>query len=61
MTHQLGGLFCLLAGCVLIAIYAYARGFEDGYQTGWRSAEEWIVKLESEVDAERVKIWRGEG
>jgi hypothetical protein len=59
--HLLLGTLAWLAASALTGVYLYDLAEKRGYEKGWKDAEEWIVKLESEVDAERVKIWREEG
>lgn len=70
--RELLSICALLAGIGLVALYAYrwgiSRGFRDGYQQGHekgytrgrQSEENWWIGAESEVDRERVKIWREE-
>lgn len=61
--QSVGGFFLLVA-LFLISWYcqrkAYERGQKCGYRRGWEAAENWIVKLETEVDQARQEIWRGE-
>jgi len=53
-----------VAALVLLYIELCRHCWKDahkrGYAAGWKACEEFIVKLESDVDQERQKIWREE-
>ena len=53
----LGGIFLVVA-LFLVELACQRAAWQRGYQKGWKDAEEWIVKMETEVDQERVKIWK---
>jgi hypothetical protein len=57
LSQFLGGI-CLAIALFLIELLCQQKAWQRGYQKGWKDAEEWIVKLETEVDQERVKIWK---
>lgn len=40
--------------------YGYQKGHERGLHEGRKAADDWWINQESEVDRERVKIWREE-
>jgi hypothetical protein len=54
----------ILAGVALVGAYAYnfgrLRAYKEGYTQGRKDADNWWQGVESEVDRERVKIWREE-
>lgn len=59
-------LFSLIAAALIGLMYwfGYVDGKQRGYKKGKQDAEQaelnWWTKAESEVDEERVKIWREE-
>jgi hypothetical protein len=53
----LGGL-CLLLALFLIELVGQRIAWARGYTKGWKDAEDWIVKLETEVDQARQEIWK---
>jgi len=57
LSHILGGI-CLMIAVFLFLMIVQKAAWQRGYQKGWKDAEEWIVKMETEVDQERVKIWK---
>ena len=66
--RELGGIFALVSGIALLALYfrqwGYKAGFRDGaekgFESGRKSEENWWLNADAEVDRERVKIWREE-
>jgi hypothetical protein len=57
LSQIIGGV-SLLVALFLLELACHRVAWQRGYQKGWKDAEEWIVKLETEVDQERVKIWK---
>jgi len=57
LSQILGGISLVIA-LFLLELACERAGWQRGYQKGWKDAEEWIVKMETEVDQERVKIWK---
>ena len=63
MNYLLGAsslLSALALICAYCRFWGYNCGLKDGYQQGRKDAEEWIVKLETDVDQARQEIWRQE-
>ena len=71
MTEALGYFCGGVAVLALVALYIAVcqecakngreRGYKEGYAAGRKSADEWWLNSEREVDQERQKIWREEG
>ena len=40
--------------------FCFRCGYEAGSKEGWDKAQEWIIKMETEVDQARQEIWREE-
>jgi hypothetical protein len=57
LSQILGGI-SLVGALFLLQLACQRVAWQRGYAKGWKDAEEWIVKLETEVDQERVKIWK---
>jgi len=57
LSQVLGGV-CLVAALVILELLGQRKAWARGYQKGWKDAEDWIVKLETEVDQARQEIWK---
>ena len=66
MRVALGYFFQIIGGLAAFALYVeicrycQKKAYRRGYQQGRSDAEEWIVKLETDVDQARQEIWREE-
>jgi hypothetical protein len=62
--RELAAGLSIFAGIALVVAYAYnfgrLRAYKDGFEKGRKSADNWWLGVEEEVDRERVKIWREE-
>lgn len=61
LLFQMLGCLCLASAVLLTLWYIERAGYKRGYSKGRHDTEEWIVRMEAEVDQARQKIWRSEG
>jgi hypothetical protein len=63
--NQLGGICAFACAFALTGVYFFQWGREsgrkDGYEQRRKDEEEWWIKIDQQVDRERVKMWRDEG
>jgi len=56
--NPITGIMAILGAISLLCLGAYEFGANRGYEQGRHDENEWLLKIESDIEAAREDLWR---